>query len=269
MADGVKVTTRGGAAKLKSDTIEPALPTLQSIDLKLNSILTLLEKNTNDIDDIKKEQQEMCTSIELCHSNIVDFKKLLTGQDLKITKCENEVKQMNEEVLKMTNDLNKVEDNVRDLEQYSHRNNLIVYGVPEETNENILFVMRRLASALQFEDWSSKLIDAVHRMGKISDSRPRPIIIRFVSRLDKDMFLSKRKVRRNLKASDLGFANEGSIYVNESLTAKNRELLRSTREAAKKKGYNQVWTANCTIYTRRDKGSPAIRILSTKDIDRM
>lgn len=129
--------------------------------------------------------------------------------------------------------------------------------------------MRRLAGALQFEDWSTSVMDAVHRMGKISESRPRPIIIRFVSRLNKDIFLNKRKVKRNLKASDLGYSSENSVYINESLTSANRTLLKMTRDMAKTRGYSQVWTANCAIFTRRDKESPAIKIVSVKDLDRM
>lgn len=266
---GSKVVTRN-TTKLKSDT-EPASPTLQSIDTKLNSILTILERNSNDISDIKKEQRDMCESIEMCHANINDVKKLVTDQDIKISKCEEDILQINNEKNVISNILRKVKDEVRDLEQYSHRNNLIVYGIPEEKNENIIRVVNRLANALQFENWSSNLLDALHRMGRTDSSRsqPRPIIIRFISRLDKDLFLSKRKVRRNLKALDLGYSSENSIYVNESLTPANRELLKRTREAARTKGYSQVWTANCSIFIRQDKETKAIKIVSEKDLERL
>ncbi|KAG8259610.1 hypothetical protein J6590_008645, partial [Homalodisca vitripennis] len=80
-------------------------------------------------------------------------------------------------------------------------------------------------------------MDAVHRMGKATQTQPRPIIVKFVSRLHKDDFWNKRKVRRNLRATDLGYSSENSIYINESLTPANRELLKMTREAAKQKGY--------------------------------
>lgn len=269
MMDEAKVKATRSNTKIKSDTPESTPPSLHSIDVKLTSILTLLEKNTNDIGDIKKEQKDICESLELCHSNIKDIKQLITDQDLKIAKCEENIEQNSEDTLKISRLVSKVEENVRDLEQYSHRNNLIVYGIPEDKNENILNVVRRLASALQFEDWSTSLMDAVHRMGKTTGTRPRPIIIRFVSRLDKDLFLNKRKVRRNLKATDLGYSSENSIFVNESLTSANRELLKRTREVARTRGYSQVWTANCAIFTRRDKGSPAIKITSARDLDRM
>lgn len=267
MAENSKVTTRNTAKSGKSDTTEP--PSLQTIDDKLNSILSILGKHTSDISDIKREQTDMCTSIELCHENINDVKKLITDQDLKISNCEGELLHVKEENSKMSRDLKKMERDIRDLEQYSHRNNLIIYGIPEDKGENIYYVMRRLAHALQFINWSENLIDAVHRMGKTTDSKPRPIIIKFVSRLDKEVFLNKRKVRRNLKATDLGFSSENLIYINESLTPANRELLKKTRETAKQKGYTMVWTANCSIFVRREKGAPAVKITSTEDLNCM
>ncbi|XP_054270862.1 uncharacterized protein LOC128991735 [Macrosteles quadrilineatus] len=270
MTEGVKITTRG-TAKLNKGELESTSPSLQSIDTKLNSILQILEKNSNDIVEIKKEQKDMCESIELCHATINDFKQLISTQDLKIRECENEVQKTKKDTYKFGKSVEKVQREVRDLEQYSHRNNLIIYGIPEDNDEKIMFVIRRLATALHFQDWSEKLVDAVHRMGKYdpTNTSPRPIIIRFVRRLDKDAFLNKRKERRNLKASDLGFSSEDSIYVNESLTPENRDLLKKTRDAAKAKGYSQVWTANCSIFVRRNKDTDAIKIRSDVDIDSM
>jgi hypothetical protein len=263
------MTTRSAAAKSKTgnDTPEPA--SLQTIDDKLNSILGILEKNTNDISDIRQEQKDMCASIELCHSEISDVKNIVTNQDLKITKCEEELSRVKEENGKLLKKLCKLENNVREMEQYSHRNNLIIYGIPEQNGENLDHFIRRVANAIQFPDWSSNLVDAMHRMGNATESKPRPIIIKFTSRLQKEEFLKKRKVHRNLKATDLGYSSENSIYVNESLTPANRELLRMAREAAKTKSYSHVWTANCAIFVRRGPGAPAKRIKSAEDLNQL
>lgn len=267
MTDTTKVTTRNSAKSVKPETPEPA--TLQSIDDKLNSILNILGKHTSDITEIIKEQKDLSTSIELCHANVSDVKQLITNQDMKIANCEEELGRVKEENQRLSGELKRMTQEVRDLEQYSHRNNLLLYGIPEEKNENIHHVLRRLAATLQFESWSTSRIDAVHRMGKATQSQPRPIIIKFVSRLDRDDFLNKRKVRRNLRATDLGFSSENPIYINESLTPANRVLLKMTRDAAKKKGYDHVWTANCSIYVRRERGSPAIRIITSSDLQRL
>lgn len=267
MTDQGKVSTRNSAKSGKPETPEPA--TLQSIDSKLNSILDILGKHTHDISEIIKEQKDLSASIEMCHENVSDMKKLITTQDSKITNCEEELSRVKDNNIKLTGELNNMKEEIRALEQYSHRNNLLIYGIPEDKNENINHVLRRLAASLQFEGWSTNLIDAVHRMGKATQSQPRPIIVKFVSRLDRDDFLNKRKIRRNLKATDLGFSSENSIYINESLTPANRELLKMTKEAAKQKGYTHVWTANCSIFVRRERGSPAIKITTSKDLHRL
>ncbi|KAG8268880.1 hypothetical protein J6590_014447 [Homalodisca vitripennis] len=90
-------------------------------------------------------------------------------------------------------------------------------------------------------------------------------------RLDRDEFLRCRKVRRHLKATDLGYSSENSIYINESLTPSTRELLKLTKARAKERNYSQVWTFNCSVFVRKDKGNttPVIKILSVSDLDKM
>lgn len=51
------------------------------------------------------------------------------------------------------------------LEQYSQRNNLVVYGIPEDKKVNVRHIVKRIATAIQFEDWSTALSDAVLRKG--------------------------------------------------------------------------------------------------------
>lgn len=128
MAESSKVTACNTAKSGKSDTTAP--PSLQTIDDKLNSILSTLGKHTSDISDIKREQTDMCLSIELCHENINDVKKLITDQGLKISNCEGELLHVKEENSKMSRDFKKLARDIRDLEQYSLRNNLIIYGIP-------------------------------------------------------------------------------------------------------------------------------------------
>ncbi|KAG8325171.1 hypothetical protein J6590_074687 [Homalodisca vitripennis] len=77
----------------------------------------------------------------------------------------------------------------------------------------------------------------------------------------------KRKAKKHLRAADLGYASESSIYVNESLTSPNRKLLQKTREAARKKGYQYVWTLNCSIYVRKATNDKAVKILTEASLD--
>lgn len=111
-------------------------------------------------------------------------------------------------------------------------------------------------------------MDAAHRMGTVKNGE-RPIIIKFISWLDKDTFLKRRKTRSNLRAVDLGYVSEFNIYVNEFLTPSNRLLLQKTREAAKRKGYQFEWTLNCTIFARKASNDKTMKILCEAGLDKL
>lgn len=276
-ADSSKVVTRGALKsqnEVTDDTAtaqqQPATATIQSVDDKLNTIMKLLQSNTSDIKEMKTEQRELGTSIELCHTNISELKDLIKTQDTKIVHCDSEIQRLSDENINLHSKVNSLEIEIKNLEQYSHRNNLVIYGIPEDKNENIHNVMRRLSTAIQFPNWSINIVDAVHRMGKGNSKDPRPIVVKFISRMDRDEFLMKRKVRRHLKAKDLGFSSENSVYINESLTSYTRELLKLTKIKAKEKNYTQVWTSNCVIFVRKERGKgDFIKVRTVNDLDKM
>ncbi|KAG8277972.1 hypothetical protein J6590_030512 [Homalodisca vitripennis] len=189
MPGGSKIVTRGALKSVNDASADDTVPqpaTLQSVDDKLNASMKLLQSNTNDIREMKTEQRELGTSIELCHSNISELKDLVKTQDTKIYECNNEVQRLSNENVHLRSKVNSLATEIRVLEQYSHRNNLVIYGVPEEKNENIHNVMRRLSTAIQFPDWSTNIVDAVHRIWKENNDGPRPIVVNIVSRLDRD-----------------------------------------------------------------------------------
>lgn len=150
-------------SKSSDDNSEPSLIT---IDKKLNSILSALETTNNDIKTIRKEQSEFATSVELSHSNIQALLSSLKKQDEKIECSVSEVESLKNNNVTLTSWLNTMEQGLHDSEQYSHRNNLIVYGIPEASNENISSLIHRLAVTVNVEDWSDGLVDAAHRLGQ-------------------------------------------------------------------------------------------------------
>jgi len=189
-----KVSTRS-TSKSTSEPTTPDEPSLQSLDKKLNVILMSMQSQSKDIKDIKHEQKELGCSIELCHKSVADISARIDTQDKRLADCHSEVEVMRRENVSLKMRIDSLEGQLNQQAQYSHRNCLIINGVPEDNNENILGVVRRVAVAIRFQDWDDSLLDAVHRLGKNTNS-PRPIIIKFVRRLDKNEFLRKKKVKK-------------------------------------------------------------------------
>lgn len=271
-----KRNTRNASASDTDDTI-----TLQSLDAKLNTILNISNASASDIKTLKEEQKEMCKSIDMCHSQIESIHDTIKQQNKYIKDLETSVTALKNENAELNSKVSNLESKLGELTQYSHRNCLIISGIPETSNENLDYLLGRVATVIGFPEYSFKMVDAAHRLGNqkaiSSDpakpegqsSGPRPMIIKFVRRLDKELFLHKRKLKRSLKASELGFASDNSIYVNESLTPDNRKLMKATRDLAKSKGYDYVWTANTKIYVRKSTGLPAIVISTLDDLSKL
>ena len=66
--------------------------------------------------------------------------------------------------------------------------------------------------------------------------------------------------------ADLGFSEAKKIYINESLTQKNKELFKDCLKFKKDHSYKFLWTNAEKIFLRRDADSPVIPVYFSVDI---
>ena len=87
-------------------------------------------------------------------------------------------------------------------------------------------------------------VDIAHRLrGKKGSKAPRPIILKFVSRMTRDLVFSGR---RQLKKSH--------IYINEDLTPVNNHILGCVRKKQPDE-VDSAWSANGRIYYKHKDNS--------------
>ena len=96
-----------------------------------------------------------------------------------------------------------------------------------------------------------------------------PIIVKFVQRDVRERFDRARKNLRDKTARDLGYHNDNKIYIIESLTQKNREILKECIKAKNVLIFKFTWTTSGRILTRKDAGSPVIHIRSHADLQKL
>lgn len=119
---------------------------------------------------------------------------------------------------------------VTDLERYGRRWNLRHYGVPEADKEVIYICQEILPSE---REKLPDAIDVAHRVGKLrQDSKPRGIILRFISRRHRDAVWKAAK--------NNAFLNNKGLRFTEDLTKEDREnrnklwpLIKSARDEGK------------------------------------
>ena len=101
---------------------------------------------------------------------------------------------------RLMKNIQKLEDELDDQQQYSRRNCLLIHGIKEENKENVeqkvmeIFVNKLEAGVANVD------ISRTHRIGRVrndeNEGKPRPIIVRFSSyRQRKKVFDSKKKLK--------------------------------------------------------------------------
>lgn len=146
-----------------------------------------------------------------------------------------------------------------DLEQYTRRTNIRIYGIPESNVKNadpredtdILatnFVKEELGVDLKPED-----ISRSHRVGKRS-SKLRPIIVRLSRHNKKVEILQKRRVLKQ---------NERPYNVQEDLSQPRRDILKYLSKDIPLNIINKVWTVDGVICMRPSQHTSTIERCTT------
>ena len=104
------------------------------------------------------------------------------------------------------------------------------------------------------------------RIPSARDSVEPSIIVKFVRHEVRENFYSARKRLKSVSTADLGFSEAKKIYINESLTQKNKELFKDCLKFKKDHSYKFLWNNAGKIFLRRDTDSPVIPVYSSVDI---
>ena len=172
------------------------------------------------------------------------------------------------QVLSSANDLKLAQKSLNDLEQYTRRDCLEIRGIPlpedsrvEDTNDIVLQLSQKMGIPLERND-----ISISHRIRSTRASVDPAIIVKFVRREMRESLYRARKRLKSVTTADFGFSVDKKIFINESLTPKNKELFKNCLKFKKDKSYKFLWTNAGKIFLRRNADSPVIPINSSADI---
>lgn len=224
--------------------------------------------------EIHKLRQELSEVTEFAHfanKKYEETAKLLEKQEAKSNELLNENKVLISTIQEMETKLTNLSDQHNDLEQYGRRECLEIQGIPqtrhEDTNDIVMKVGNLIGVEVDESDISVSHRLPVSKRYKGKRSNP-PIIVRFVRRDLKEDFYSSRKDLKGYSTEDLGLGYEttNNIYINESLTERNKLLFKEALKAKKDLKYNFAWTSNGKIHLRKDSDSKIVHIKNKEDI---
>ena len=221
---------------------------IQAVKLELSDVIKSLNAVWEEVQSLKQKNKDLQ---DQCDTTITENSKL------------------NEEICALKNRLIK-------MEGYSRRENLRFYNIPENTGESSVECSRKVMDVLSElgADPENIMFHAIHRTGNPNNTassnsavsnevstesregasrppRPRPILVRFVSRMDSDWVWDNRK-----KLMDS--SRFSSVFIDKDLSAESarqRGKLRAAYKKAKELNIAKVFikgkkiSVNSTLYS--------------------
>lgn len=236
---------------------------------------------------IKVAQEMSLFRNELSHltTTLTSLNKRFDEVDIRISALENNTEQR---ISSLETRLSKLEldrciatnhidvkSELNEMNQRSLRNDLEISGIDESKNENLFHITTALAQSLGVAMDERDIVFA-ERKGQRSGvsetgkpTRPRPVIIRLARQMVRDDLLrSARKLPAKFAGSnDVTNLNVTKFYINERLTAYNRNLFYHARQEGKRKGWRFVWTHKGHIFARQNPDSVKNIIIKDSDIE--
>lgn len=231
-----------------------------------SQVISTLRKMFEDFkSSIHQEVNDLRKSVEFMSNKFDSF-----CEELKQTKAELKSTQDSVRSLSQENELLRKELN--ELQQYRRRDNVLVFGIPDTPEESVYCVIDKVSQIIGGVDLVSD-ISVAHRL-PARPGKTKPIVIRFNKRTSRDSWLQRFKDEARKDADGPGLSTQrinpqlppGRFTAGEHLTIATRNLLNSTRDAAKEKGYQFVWTRDCKVFVRKDERSNAVKINSIQDL---
>lgn len=230
-------------------------------------VVQLMKSVRSELAAVRNEIKDLKRSVVFCSDKVSDFEEKISKIDeaLGLT---HQLKAENESLKK---ELSAFSARLNVIEQEARCNNLEIMDVPQKTGENLFDIVGKVGKFLGHEV-SVGDISSVTRVPTKIPNKPKNIVSKLKSRIDRDNLLAAVKIKRAAQGGRSGFEVEGvsdRLFINEHLTTVNKILFKEARAAAKAKSYRYVWTQNGSILMRKNDTSRILQIYRSDDLERL
>lgn len=229
------------------------------------STFTVLKDIQANIRSLNDKYETVMESVNFYSNQITTFESIINKLNDKIAVIE----KLTKENIELKSEIKNLNSRVEIVEQQARLNNLEIQGVPEKPNENILHILEKIGEHIQCPI-SASTIDTAHRIAHQSSDRPKPIIVKFITKQKRDEILAAAKVKRlatNDRSPGLKIENiSNGLFINEHLTSLTKLILKKSKDMARSKNYKYIWVRNGSVFARKDDRSAVFRITSESDI---
>lgn len=260
---------------LSGDTTSTVPTSNSNIETVLNTLIARIDQESADVKsmfaEIQKSQNFVCKElddIKLELTKVTAENKILTEQ------C----RELQEVTKHQTIKVNALESQLDLLYQRDMDNNLIIAGIPDNTNPPDQ-ILRNVFERINCTDALADVISinyitrnrTVHNKTH-KNSLDFMILVKFGKPETKQLVQrNKRSIKSMLFANEIGFQIEKDqqIFFRDHLTPYRLQLYRDAQHLKKEHNYKYLWIQNGNILFRKDEGTKIIKITSRNDFEKI
>lgn len=202
---------------------------------------------------INKKICDLEASVSFVSDQYEDFKN-------NIAELKPQIQILKEDNLQLKSTVAELSSRLTQFEQLSRASNAEIQCVPELDGENLAEIVKKLGTTMAHPVQEHEIMQCT-RLAKqnSTSSRPRSVLVRFVSPRLRDSFLAatrkynKENCNDKLNSRHLGITGptKSPIYVVEHLSKEIKALHTAARLRAKEIGYEIVWVKHGRVFMRK------------------
>lgn len=174
-----------------------------------------------------------------------------------------EVKMLKKENNQLKSRVQLLETSLDAMEQREKANNIIIVGVPKQTESNLQTITKKICTALDI-----KLDDQdIRECYPLEKSDSRRILVKLENLAKKKQIMERVRQLRGATVRGCKLeGQDGKIYFNDDMTVFKRQLFQKARELKSKLNFSAVYTSNGNILLKKSDTDRPIRLKSEQDL---
>lgn len=223
----------------------------------------------NELKAYKSEMEDLSKSVQFISDKLDNTNGMMDEIKKKFVEIKNENQELLMQNSTLKSEVYELKERLRNLEQYSRKNNVEVSGIPATPGEHVSEVVKAVGAALGIEVQDGD-VAAAHRVPTYKKDRQPSLVIQFQNRTMKEAWITKFREKKSLTAQQVNKnLPSARVYVNDHLTPENKQFLRRLKQKCRDCGYAFAWCRDGRFFARKAQGDAVKRIITCSDMDHL
>lgn len=240
-----------------------------SKDFLINVMEGFKNEVFNEIKQFRNEMLELSKSVQFISDKLDTSNTMMEEIKNQFSMLKKENDELRKKNAIVSSEVIELRERLRNLEQYSRKNNVEVSGVPATRGESVKDLVMDVGAAIGVVMQESDVASA-HRVPTYKKDREPSLIIQFNSRSKREEWLSKYRAKKQLTAMEINknFPSR-RVFINSHLSPENKQFLAKLKLKCREVGYSFAWCRDDKFFARKSPEENAIKINSYADIDKL